>query len=64
MNNTSPTNSRRGCLCADGKKYSKECCKGGLINQGIGTLENQGSEVSNTQSSSDTVTSTSTDYQL
>ncbi len=42
------------CQC-DCPKYWK---------QGIGTLENQGSEVSNTQSSSDTVTSTSTDYQL
>lgn len=64
MKNTSPKNSRRGCLCADGKKYSKECCKGKLINQGIGNLNNQGSEVSNAQSGSNTVTNTSTDYQL
>jgi hypothetical protein len=42
-NYTSPTNSRRGCLCADGKKYSKDCCKGKLINQGIGSLKNQSS---------------------
>lgn len=40
-NYTSPTNSRRGCLCADEKKYSKDCCKGQLINQGIGSLKNQ-----------------------
>ena len=38
---TSPKNSRRGCLCADGKRYSKDCCKGKLINQGIGTLKKQ-----------------------
>jgi hypothetical protein len=38
---TSPKNSRRGCLCADGKRYSKDCCKGKLINQGIGTLKGQ-----------------------
>ena len=42
-NYTSPKNSRRGCLCADGKKYSKDCCKGKLINQGIGTLKSQSS---------------------
>ena len=24
------------CLCANRKTYSKECCKGYLINQGIG----------------------------
>ena len=40
---TSPKNSRRGCLCADGKRYSKDCCKGKLINQGIGTLKSQSS---------------------
>ena len=42
-NYTSPKNSRRGCLCADGKKYSRDCCKGKLINQGIGNLKNQSS---------------------
>jgi hypothetical protein len=25
-----------GCLCADKNTYSKKCCKGYLINQGIG----------------------------
>ena len=34
---TSPTNSKRGCLCKDGKTYSKECCEGEVINQGIGS---------------------------
>ena len=36
---TSPTNSKRGCLCKDGETYSKECCEGEIINQGIGTTE-------------------------
>lgn len=35
---TSPTNSKRGCLCKDGETYSKECCEGELINQGIGNV--------------------------
>lgn len=29
-------NSRRGCLCLDGKTYAIDCCDGYLINQGIG----------------------------
>jgi len=33
---TSPTNSRRGCLCKDGKTYSKKCCDGSVGAQGIG----------------------------
>lgn len=36
---SSPKNNRRGCLCLDGKKYSRECCDGFLINQGIGATE-------------------------
>lgn len=36
---SSPKNSRRGCLCADKSTYSRECCKGYLINQGIGKTE-------------------------
>lgn len=27
---------RRGCLCEDEDTYKVECCKGYLINQGIG----------------------------
>jgi hypothetical protein len=38
---TSPEGANRGCLCEDGKTYSKECCKGELINQGIGSLQEQ-----------------------
>lgn len=36
---SSPKNSRRGCLCTDGRTYSTECCEGYLINQGIGKIE-------------------------
>jgi len=39
---TSPTGKGNVCMCKDGS-YSKDCCKGGIINQGIGNLEN-GSE--------------------
>ena len=38
---TSPQTNRRGCLCKNGK-YSKKCCKGDILNQGIGTLTGQG----------------------
>jgi len=41
---TSPKGGRRACLCED-NTYSIECCKGNLINQGIGTLEGQGNSV-------------------
>jgi hypothetical protein len=34
---TSPKGGKRACLCEDGT-YSKECCNGELINQGIGQL--------------------------
>lgn len=37
---SSPTGGNRACLCEDGT-YSKECCKGELINQGIGSLVGQ-----------------------
>lgn len=35
---TSPRSSRRGCLCRDGKTYSKKCCSGALMAQGIGRI--------------------------
>lgn len=34
---TSPRGSRRACLCPDGT-YSRKCCKGNMINQGIGLI--------------------------
>jgi hypothetical protein len=34
---TSPKSNSRGCLCENGT-YSKDCCKGNIINQGVGSL--------------------------
>lgn len=36
MSKTSPKGGKRGCLCENGT-YHKDCCKGELINQGIGS---------------------------
>ena len=36
---SSPKNSRRACLCMDGRGYSRKCCNGALIEQGIGSIE-------------------------
>lgn len=45
---SSPKGGKRGCLCKDGK-YSSECCKGELLEQGIGALQGQqSSSVTNT----------------
>jgi len=33
-----PKNGRRGCLCKDGKTYSRKCCDGTLRAQGIGRI--------------------------
>jgi len=42
---TSPQGGTKdACLCEDGT-YSKECCKGEQINQGIGSLVGQGSSI-------------------
>jgi hypothetical protein len=35
---SSPKNDKRGCLCKDGKKYSKKCCDSSLQAQGIGKV--------------------------
>ena len=34
-----PRNNRRGCLCPDENRYSRECCKGALSGQGIGQTQ-------------------------
>ena len=34
----SPKASSRGCLCPDGKTYSKDCCDGTLEAQGVGKV--------------------------
>ena len=41
---SSPKNSRRGCLCRGSDTYSKKCCDGYLINQGIGQTEREALE--------------------
>jgi len=38
MKSTSPTSGKRACMCKNGN-YSRKCCKGETINQGIGALE-------------------------
>jgi hypothetical protein len=42
---SSPKNSRRACLCLDGKRYSRKCCDGFLINQGIGQTQSPSVEL-------------------
>ena len=34
----SPQNDKRGCLCKDGRTYSRKCCDGSLQAQGIGSI--------------------------
>jgi len=36
---SSPKNSRRACLCLESNTYDVKCCKGYLINQGIGVIQ-------------------------
>ena len=36
---SSPKNSRRACLCLDSNTYDVKCCKGFLVNQGIGVIQ-------------------------
>jgi hypothetical protein len=36
---SSPKNNRRGCLCVDRNEYSRDCCGGALISQGIGVIQ-------------------------
>ena len=36
---SSPKNNRRGCLCVDEDRYSRDCCGGALISQGIGVIQ-------------------------
>jgi hypothetical protein len=39
-----PRRGNRGCLCADENTYSKACCKGALIGQGIGKTQSPGGQ--------------------
>ena len=35
---SSPKNNRRGCLCLHSDTYSRDCCGGALMQQGIGVI--------------------------
>tara|TARA_R100000951_G_scaffold67352_1_gene56851 strand:- start:1874 stop:2089 length:216 start_codon:yes stop_codon:yes gene_type:complete len=35
---SSPKSSKRGCLCKDGRTYSRKCCNGTLRGQGVGSV--------------------------
>jgi|TARA_R110000751_G_scaffold71751_5_gene145590 hypothetical protein len=35
---SSPRSNTRACLCADTNTYSRKCCQGAMINQGIGNV--------------------------
>lgn len=39
MGKSSPKNSRRACLCLHKDEYHVDCCKGYLINQGVGSIQ-------------------------
>jgi hypothetical protein len=39
---SSPKNSRQGCLCLESSTYDVKCCKGFLMNQGIGQTQGTG----------------------
>lgn len=36
---SSPKNNRRGCLCLHSNTYSRDCCNGALMQQGIGRIQ-------------------------
>jgi hypothetical protein len=36
---SSPKNDKRACLCLDKNTYSRKCCNGLLIQQGIGKIQ-------------------------
>lgn len=38
VGNQVPRNNKRGCLCKDGRRYSRKCCDGTLRSQGIGRI--------------------------
>jgi hypothetical protein len=56
---SSPKGGKRGCLC-ENNTYDVKCCKGELINQGIGATVQQGESTVVNQVNTRTITSTST----
>lgn len=43
------------CMCKNGT-YSSKCCKGGIINQGIGSLEGGGTSTITSENTVRTIT--------
>ena len=39
---SSPKGGTRGCLCKDGRTYSRKCCDGTLRGQGVGNVTGDG----------------------
>ena len=60
---SSPKNNRRACLCTDRDTYSRDCCNGNLIAQGVGNIQAPADTISTsttTTTSGPTTTSTTT----
>jgi hypothetical protein len=38
---SSPKNSRRACLCLHTNTYSRKCCNGALLEQGVGVVQGE-----------------------
>ena len=55
---SSPRGGKRGCLC-ENNTYSVECCKGELINQGVGSTVQQGESTVVNQVNTRTIVNTS-----
>jgi hypothetical protein len=36
---SSPKNNRRSCLCLHSNTYSRKCCDGALLQQGVGSVQ-------------------------
>jgi hypothetical protein len=54
---TSPVGGNRGCLCDD-DTYSKECCNGELLHQGIGRESDQSNAIVTNTNEPRTITNT------
>ena len=55
---SSPKGGKRGCLC-ENSTYSSKCCKGELLNQGIGSTLSQGTSTVTQQENVRTIVSVS-----
>ncbi len=59
----SPIGGKRGCLCKNGK-YSRKCCKGETLQQGVGSLVNQSTSTESSNIVARSSVKISTDTQL